>query len=204
MIHVKKFTTENIGQYLIRGAGCILSDLLYKKSDGFVALSNKSMWNNLDYVCQSNPILPCLFNLKNVIFSPYKTDDQIDAEVNSTRGIVDYEYNSIDYYTLNIKNVFVSVSDKTKTSLPVARIFGQYVIGDFEDVLFPIYDPQQDNMLTDTLASSIASCLKDDYQSAYAYLRLSQMFIEFAREQKDFIAETDANKRQFSPTLFKL
>ena len=204
MIHVKKFTTENIGQYLIRCAGSILSDMLYKKSDGFVQLSNKSMWNNLDYVCQSNPILPCLFNLKNVIFSQYKTNEELDLEIDSTSGIVDYEYNSIDYYTLSVKDVFINVSDKTKTSLPIARIFGQYVLGDFKDVLFPIYDPQQDNMLTDSLASSIASCLKNDYQSAYAYLRLSQMFIGFAREQKDFIPETDANKRQFVPTLFKL
>lgn len=169
MKHVLKYTTETIGSSLQRAIGSVLSDSLYKKSSGFVALSGRSRWNNLDFVCQSNPVLPCIFDLKNVI------------------------WDETDIYTLT-----------TSGDEPIARICGGYVLGNFENVLFPVYDPSQDNMITDVYASSIASCLKGDFAASYAYLRLGQMLKTFADENAKSIPQTDSNKRNFKPTLFKL
>lgn len=169
MRHLLKYTNEAIGSGLQRAIGTIMSGSLYKKSDGFIALSGKEEWNNTDFVCQSNPVLPCLFDLRNVM------------------------WDEVDIYTLN-----------TSDPNPVVRVCGGYVLGDFADVLFPVYNPNQDNIITDVFASSIASLLKGDYSSCYAYLRFGQLLKTFADENKDFIPQTDGNKRSFNHALFKL
>jgi hypothetical protein len=209
MKHLLKYTNATVGASLQRAFGSILSDMLYKKSEGFVALSGKERWNNLDFVCQSNPVLPCLFDLKNVDWTQSYTD--VELELQYAEGNLPLNgstTHTIDYYTLETKDLYNDVNDITKTvvttELPIARICGGYVLGNFTDVLFPIYDPAQDNMITDVMGSCVASCLKGDFQSSYAYLRFGQMLMSFANENKDTLPQTDSNKRNFKPTLFKL
>ena len=138
-----------------------------------MSLSEGSRWNDLDIVCQNNPVTPCVFDLKNIYWS------QTDA------------------YTMDITE-----TDDEGTTIPVVHVAGQYVFGNFQNILFPKYEPLQDNMATDFLASSVASLLSDDYQSAYAYLRAGQALMKLFGENSESMVQTDGNKREFKPILY--
>lgn len=180
MKHLLKYTSETIGDNIQRGIGYIISDYLKKKTSGYNTLSHLSQWNDTNRVCQDNIIIPCLFSLKNLM------------------------WDNTDYYTITIDDSYTDSDTGETVEPPIARVFGQYVVGGFENVLFPKYDPQQDNFITDILGSCIASLFKENFQDSYAYLRLGQLLLSFAKEQADVIVQTDGNKRDFVPTLFKL
>jgi len=169
MKHTLKYTTEELGNSIQEAIGTIFANALKKKSDGFISLSGKDKWNNIDKITQPIVVTPCLFNLTNV------------------------KWDEIDKYTLED-----SCDD------PVARLCGNYVIGNFTDVLFPKYDPKQDNMFTDVMSACVASAFKGEFQSSFAYLRFGQMLLSLLLENSDRIVETDSAKRQLNSTLFKL
>lgn len=169
MKHTLKYTTEGIGSSIQEAIGTIFASSLKKKSDGFVSLSGKDMFNDVDKITQTMLITPCLFNLTNV------------------------RWDEVDKYTLEDSNPG-----------PVAKLCGNYVLGNFTDVLFPKYDPMQDNMFTDVMSACIASAFKGEFQASFAYLRLGQMLLSLLLENSETIIETDSPKRQLKSALFKI
>ena len=190
MNQVLKYTDATNGASLQTAFGMILSDSLLKKATGFTSLSGKEQWNNLDFVTQSNPVLPCMFTLKDV------------------------DWNEVDHYTLEANDeqdetVWNEITQSweltgEKIVAPIARVCGGHMLGNFTDVLFPKYDPNQDNMLTDMYAACVASACKNDFQASYGYLRIGQMLNTFFRENSEVVFQTDQNRSKMIPKLFKI
>ena len=101
-------------------------------------------------------------------------------------------WNDTDIYTMNINEVD-----------PIVHIAGGYAFGNFENVAFPVYNPYQDNFITDTFASSFGTLMKEDFTGAYALLRLGQLLLTFAKENANQVPQTDTGKRGYVPKLYK-
>ena len=99
--------------------------------------------------------------------------------------LVNIYWSKCDEYTMSI--------DSTDTAVHVA---GQYLTGNWSNIVFPYYDPQQDNIVTDMLASMYLAAMKEDFQSAYGYLRTAQMLMTFGDEVKNAYIETDVSKKE--------